>query len=336
MSTTDFNTGQFNWKLYGSNLQSNSGQNLTLESSGNSNLILRTNGVTRLTIDSSGAWSWQGGMSYNNVSNALTATTFIGDLSGNISGGSGGQLLYQSSANVTDKLANGTAGYYLVANGGTIAPSWFNNKLFYYDEQWAEASNDNGLLGFRIDGTGAGTASMASAEANHYGIVRIATPSSNTNTTWKMRSPLIWSNINYVEVVFRGWAVGTSTNTTLSVGLLDNVNALDTTAISVMYSTNIAPTGVWQLRVGGVSAYTFNAINFPQLVNTWLKVRFTNTNDTGSWSATFTRLDTNVSETTSGTGILTDIEFYLGGGVSCVSGATSKRVDFDSFELLLK
>ena len=42
----------------------------------------------------------------------------------NITGGSGGQVLYQSAVNTTSKLTNGTAGQVLQSNGTTIAPSW--------------------------------------------------------------------------------------------------------------------------------------------------------------------------------------------------------------------
>jgi len=210
------------------------------------------------------------------------------------------------------------------------------NTNFFYDEQWGEGATVNGLLGMRLDGSGAGTTTMAAAEADHYGIVRVQTPSSNTNTTWTTRSPLIWSNMDYVEIVFRPWPIGTSTNTTCSIGLMNSVTSLETTAICLMYSTNVAPANTWQLRVNSASAHTFNVVNFPHLVNTWLKIRLTNTNNTGSWSATFTRLDTNVSETATGTGVVIGTEFYVGGGVSCTSGASSKRVDFDSIELQLQ
>lgn len=51
--------------------------------------------------------------------NATTATTAT-----NIAGGSGGSIPYQSAANTTALLANGTAGKVLTANGTTVAPSW--------------------------------------------------------------------------------------------------------------------------------------------------------------------------------------------------------------------
>ena len=50
--------------------------------------------------------------------NAATAT--------NIAGGAGGQVLYQSAAGVTTKLANGTAGQLVQSGGGTAAPAWAN------------------------------------------------------------------------------------------------------------------------------------------------------------------------------------------------------------------
>ncbi len=51
-----------------------------------------------------------------NATNAGTAT--------NLAGGLGGSIPYQSSANTTAMLANGTAGQVLTSNGGTAAPSW--------------------------------------------------------------------------------------------------------------------------------------------------------------------------------------------------------------------
>lgn len=42
----------------------------------------------------------------------------------NLKGGSGGEIVYQSAADTTAFLTNGTSGYLLQANGGTNAPSW--------------------------------------------------------------------------------------------------------------------------------------------------------------------------------------------------------------------
>lgn len=53
-------------------------------------------------------------------SGQLSFTSVIG----NLSGGSGGSIPYQSGASTTAMLANGTSGQILKANGGTSAPSW--------------------------------------------------------------------------------------------------------------------------------------------------------------------------------------------------------------------
>ena len=72
-------------------------------------------------------------LTYNPSTGTLTATTFVGDLSGNavsatratnIAGGLGGQIPYQSAVNTTALLANGTAGQVLTSQGTTLAPTW--------------------------------------------------------------------------------------------------------------------------------------------------------------------------------------------------------------------
>jgi len=45
-------------------------------------------------------------------------------LATNVASGSGGQVLYQSAANTTAKLANGSSGNVLTSGGGTAAPGW--------------------------------------------------------------------------------------------------------------------------------------------------------------------------------------------------------------------
>lgn len=231
---------------------------------------------------------------------------------------------------------------YLDASGGTPVSAPLANIIrnssnrHFYDEMWAEASGDNGLLGWRLEGSGVGNASPVGAEADHYGIVKVATASSNTNATWVMRMSLLWSNIDYIECVFRCWDTGTSTNTTVSVGLFDDVNSLASDSVILQYSTSNAPTNVWSMEVNNVLIASFTGTLATQNVGVWLKLRIKNTNDTGSFDATLTRLDTNVSETISGSGIPTATQCFVGGGISCVSGGVSKNMDFDSWELQLK
>ena len=116
------------WSIRAVDISGNYGQRLLFDASGNA--IVRTGNTDRLTIGNTGAWNVQGGMTYNNVSNTLTATTFSGALSGNatsatnIAGGAGGQIPYQSAASTTALLANGTVGQVLTSQGTTLAPIW--------------------------------------------------------------------------------------------------------------------------------------------------------------------------------------------------------------------
>ena len=61
------------------------------------------------------------------VTGIVTATTFVGALTGtatSISGGLAGNIVYQSGPNTTTFLANGTSNYILQSNGVGNAPSW--------------------------------------------------------------------------------------------------------------------------------------------------------------------------------------------------------------------
>lgn len=111
-------------------IHSQNNTNITIEGKGTGDVILKTANVDRITVADSGAITFQGGMSYNNATNALTATTFSGALSGNatsatnLAGGLGGSIPYQSAVNTTALLANGTAGQVLTSAGTTLAPTW--------------------------------------------------------------------------------------------------------------------------------------------------------------------------------------------------------------------
>jgi len=116
------------WSIRAVDISGNYGQKLLFDTLGNA--IIKTGNTDRLTIGNTGAWNVQGGMTYDNATNTLTATTFIGALSGNatsatnIAGGLGGQIPYQSAASTTALLSNGTAGQVLTSAGTTLAPTW--------------------------------------------------------------------------------------------------------------------------------------------------------------------------------------------------------------------
>jgi hypothetical protein len=67
-------------------------------------------------------------MNQNTSGNAATATiattATTATTATHIIGGLGGQIPYQTAANTTEMLANGTAGQVLQSNGTTLAPSW--------------------------------------------------------------------------------------------------------------------------------------------------------------------------------------------------------------------
>ena len=66
-----------------------------VEAKGTGDLILETNGINRLTIADTGIMTFQGGMSYNNTTNTLTATNFTGTASkGLIADENSGSIYY--------------------------------------------------------------------------------------------------------------------------------------------------------------------------------------------------------------------------------------------------
>lgn len=63
-----------------SEVRGNNGQKIVIHSDGS--MIIRTGNTDRITISSSGELTVHGGMTYNNQTNTLAATTFRGDLVG--------------------------------------------------------------------------------------------------------------------------------------------------------------------------------------------------------------------------------------------------------------
>jgi hypothetical protein len=64
-----------------SEVRGNNGQKIVIHSDGS--MIIRTGDTDRITISSSGELTVHGGMTYNNQTNTLAASTFSGALSGN-------------------------------------------------------------------------------------------------------------------------------------------------------------------------------------------------------------------------------------------------------------
>ena len=75
MSVSNFipNDGSL-WSIRAVDISGNYNQKLNFDASGNA--IIQTGNIDRLTINSSGVLTCQGGMSYNNATDTLTAGTF--------------------------------------------------------------------------------------------------------------------------------------------------------------------------------------------------------------------------------------------------------------------
>ncbi|MEI7689293.1 MAG: GLUG motif-containing protein, partial [Candidatus Nomurabacteria bacterium] len=73
----------------------------------------------------------------------------------NISGGSGGQVLYQSGAGTTAKLTNGTTGQILTSGGTTVAPSWTTPPI--------SIVNSSNLFSTGLTGAGSGVTSTTNS-----------------------------------------------------------------------------------------------------------------------------------------------------------------------------
>ena len=113
--------------------QGGSGLTIATDNTTNANLYLAFTSATSGVITTQNVST---NLKYNPSSNTLTATTFVGALTGNAStatsattatnlaGGASGSLPYQSASGTTTFLAAGTNGQYLVLSGGV--PSWTN------------------------------------------------------------------------------------------------------------------------------------------------------------------------------------------------------------------
>jgi hypothetical protein len=86
----------------------------------------------------------------------------------NMTGGAGGQILYQSAAGVTTRLPNGNAGQFLQSGGGAAAPVW--NEVFI-------PTANNGTLGAAVTTAGATGTSVVTNFSGAY------SANSNSNVT---------------------------------------------------------------------------------------------------------------------------------------------------------
>jgi len=123
------------------------------------------------------------------VSGNVTATTFVGNLTGNITGAGTGNIVYQSANNTTSFLSTGTTGQLLVAAGG--APVWTNTSSIYVYRST--------LADLATTATNAGTAyatiATLSTGTGFYG----GSFNGSTNQTWSLNTAtLMTTAVNVV------------------------------------------------------------------------------------------------------------------------------------------
>lgn len=299
MSISDFNTGQFNWRFYASNIQSNVGQNLTLDSSGNTSILLRINNTNKLRItDASsiflnildlsgnklvntlsvasqnnqnitiegmgtgdvilktgntdrisvldtGVINFQGGMSYNNATNTLTATTFSGNLSGNASTATNATTATTATnatnVDINDYVGVGTLTYPVFSSttSGNNALKIDNTGTgLKYNPQNSTLTTST----FSGDLSGNATSATSATNATNVGIATSSTNASFyptfVSTTTGNLPPLVDSDLTYnpstntlTATTFSGNATSATNIAGGAGGSIPYQSALNTTAL---------------------------------------------------------------------------------------------------------
>jgi len=186
------------------------------------------------------------------VSGVVTATTFSGTLLGyastagiatNLKGGSGGTIVYQSAADTTAFLANGSLGQVLQASGGTNPPSW------------VDAAPSNAITGLTIrdEGTIVSTANSFS-QLNFVGnIVSVAGtgPSGIATITFA----------DFVSTAGFATISGISTSVIGGIASVSQLNVSGVATIGVVTANN--------LYVAGVGTFLSSGLKIRNLADTF-------------------------------------------------------------------
>ncbi|NVN96847.1 tail fiber domain-containing protein [Candidatus Nomurabacteria bacterium] len=178
---------------------------------------------TVLTNDGSGGLTW--------------ASLGSGSNAPNITGGVGGQVLYQSGSNVTAKLPNGTVGQVLTSQGGTAAPQWTTITSGSGLASDADFNTKGGTnAGLNFTGVGAQYNTFLGQDAGNGGVV---TNAADYNVAIGFQS--LWAN--------------TSGSNNIAIGarsLYQSTTAIENTATG-FYSLSNNTTGSYNSAFGGNS-----------------------------------------------------------------------------------
>jgi len=284
------NTGYF-LKTDGTNVswaQGGSGLTIATDNTTNANLYVAFTSATSGVITTQNVST---NLKYNPSSNTLTATTFVGALTGNastatsattatnIAGGSSGALVYQSASGTTTFLTAGTNGQYLTLASGV--PSWTNltpvssfsagTTGFTPSTATTGAVTLAGTLNVANGGTGVTTSSGASsvvlrdANANITGNI-IFSGFTNTTASGTTTTLTASSTPNWVLTGSGGQTFQLPNATTLTTGIIYSFNNNQTSgAITVNNASGTlvvsVPSGgyvVLTLLTNGTSAGTWD------------------------------------------------------------------------------
>jgi hypothetical protein len=202
-----------------------------------------------------------------------------------------------------------------------------------FDDMWGGGSTNNGPFGMIQVGTAAVNSPQSqNANDGYNGIQRIWNTATNTSVGYQSGSPLWFRNMlansKGFVMIFRPWPLGTSTNTTLYIGFSSDFSAgSPTSQLAWQFSTNQAPTGQWVFKQDNVSVFSSGYTTTG--ANQWHSMTLVRTT-ASTYTTTFQNLDTpSAIYSYSGTCSSTNLNLYMGGFVSCVSGAASKYLDID-------
>lgn len=210
------------WSIRAVDISGNYNQKLSLDASGNA--IIITGNTDRLTINSSGAWTCQGGMTYNNSTNTLTAGTFSGTATTatNIAGGIASQIPYQTAPSTTAFIPNGTAGQVLTSNG-TSVPTWVSKAFVYTTASVSVATGKAYALGDVLFG----------GLVNPFLTVSSSGGLTNSGTNGWVRTATVGAEARFYSPTTTKWivnlSVGYTAGSAINIQLFNSANVLQTT-----------------------------------------------------------------------------------------------------------
>ena len=221
------------------------------------------------------------------------------------------------------------------ATGATGAAGSSNTDgNFQFDDMWGGQNTNNGPFGMTQVGTAATNSPQTQSAADGYnGIQRIWNTATNTSVGYETGGYLWFQNMlsspnKGFVMIFRPWPLGTATNTTLYVGFSnDFASGAPANQLAWQFSTNQAPTNVWNFRQDGASVY--NSLYATTGANQWHRMTLIRTG-ASTYTTTLQNIDVpSAIYSYSGTCSATNLNLRMGGHVACVSGAASKYLDID-------